>query len=345
MKVPTKLTLCAAALSVAVAIGAPTASMAKVEGPSVFWKMSLWGKPRAFTKGVEVLSKRLAEETGGKFKLKIFYGSQLSKPKENLDGLRVNAFELTMACNFYHPGKTATLMVLSLPFLPMADFETAARVRHGLYKHPSVVKEIARWNGLIYTSSHIPQYEFMGRGEPPLKLEDWKGLRVRAGGGIGLAMEKLGAVRQTMPATEVYTAIQRGTVDAVSFPFSYAHAAYKVDEVAKWYTANLSPGTADCPIIFNSKAYAKLPKQYQDLLWSLRDEVTAAYQKVYAAADQKYVPRFKKALTEIKYDDATLSTFRKIAGRPIWDAWVNDNKGRFDAQAVLDLVLKLAVSK
>ena len=46
--------------------------MAKVDGPSVFWKYSLWGKRRAFTEGAETLSKRLAEETNGKFKLKIF---------------------------------------------------------------------------------------------------------------------------------------------------------------------------------------------------------------------------------------------------------------------------------
>ena len=46
--------------------------LAKVDGPAVFWKFSLWGKKRAFTEGAETLSKRLSEETDGKFKLKIF---------------------------------------------------------------------------------------------------------------------------------------------------------------------------------------------------------------------------------------------------------------------------------
>ena len=45
-----------------------TIVLAKVDGPSVFWKYSLWGKRRAFTEGAETLSKRLAEETNGKFK-------------------------------------------------------------------------------------------------------------------------------------------------------------------------------------------------------------------------------------------------------------------------------------
>ena len=47
-----------------------TIVVAKVDGPSVFWKFSLWGKRRAFTEGAETLSKRLAEETDGKFKFR-----------------------------------------------------------------------------------------------------------------------------------------------------------------------------------------------------------------------------------------------------------------------------------
>ncbi len=340
MKRFTRAALGAAAIMLG-SVALPQAGLAaNVEGPAVFWKFSVWGKPRAFTKGPELLAERLAEETGGKFQLKIFYGDQLSKAKENLDGLKVNAFEGALACNFYHPGKTPALMVMSLPFLPMKDFDTAVKVRHALYDHPAVADEMSVWNAMVYTSTHLPQYEFMGTGEPPKKLEDWKGLRVRAGGGVGLAMEELGAVRQSMPATEVYTALQRGSADAVSFPFTYAHAAYKLHEVASWYTGNLKPGTADCPILFNKAAYEKLPDQYKELLQSLRDDVVTVYRSAYTKADEKNLPIFKEALTEVTYDEGTLAGFREAAGQPIWDRWVQDNQEKFDAKGVLDTVLK-----
>ena len=345
MKSITKLALGAAAMAMALSAGSVPVMAANVDGPSVFWKFSVWGKPRAFTSGIEKLAERLDAETGGNFKLKIFYGAQLSKSKENLDGLKVNAFEAATICNFYHPGKTPALMVMSLPFLPLKDFDVSVKVRHGLFEHPILVEEFAKWNAMTYASTHLPQYEFMGRGAAPEKLSGWKGLRVRAGGGIGLAMEKLGAVRQAMPATEVYTAIQRGTADAVSFPFSYAHGAYKIHEVAEWYTVNLTPGTSECPILFNKTAYENLPSQYQDLLWSLRDEVTATYADAYAAADKKYVPIFEAELKGVKYDAATLSAFQAEAGQPVWDEWVASNKDKFDAQGVLDHVLKLAGAK
>lgn len=317
-------------------------AVAKIDGPEVNWRFSTWGKQRAFTEGVEYLAKRLADETGGKFKLKVFYGEALSKARENLDGLKINAFEGAHFCNFYHPGKNPAYMVFALPFLPLADWKQSAAVRNELPKHPALKADLERWNAVHYASTLLPQYEFMGKGKPPLKLEDWKGLRVRAGGGIGDAMEKLGATRQTVTATETYTALERGTMDAVSFPFSYAHFSYKFNEVTDWYTANMSPGTTECPIVFNKTAHEKLPAQYKKLLESLRDEVTQVFIREYEKADKINVPKLEKSHKKIVYDEATLKEFHRIAGKPVWDKWISDNKDKFDAKGVFDAVWEIA---
>jgi len=338
MKRLAKSILMAAALTLAAFSGAPAAN---VDGPDVFWKWSTWGNPRAFTAGVEKLAERVAEETDGKFKIQIFYGGQLAKSKENLDGLKNNAFEGAMFCNFYHPGKNPSFMVFSLPFLPLGDFQVSAHVRNTLFEHEALQADMAQWNAIPYVATLLPQYEFLGVGEPPLTLADWKGLRVRAGGGIGLAMEVLGATRQTVPASETYTLMQRGAVDAVSFPYTYAHVSYKINELATWYTSNLSPGTSECPMVFNKKAFEALPQQYQDLLMGLKGEVAQAMIDKYLAADAKNLPEFEKSMTKIVYDDATLAEFSAVAGKPVWDKWVADNQDKFDAQGVLDRLWEL----
>ena len=323
----------AAVLAFAGTTGAPAAN---VEGPEVFWKWSVWGNPRAFTAGVERLSERVAEETDGKFKIQIFYGEQLAKSKENLDAIKNNAIEGAFFCNFYHPGKNPAFMVFSLPFIPLGDWEVSAYVRNKLLEHPALKADMDQWNAMTYVATLLPQYEFLGIGEPPETLEDWKGLRVRAGGGIGDAMEVLGATLQTVPASETYTLMQRGAVDAVSFPYTYAHVSYNIHELADWFTANMSPGTSECPMIFNKTAFEALPPQYQDLLMGLKDEVTQTMIDRYKSADEKNLPMFEEGMTKVTYDDATLEQFREVAGEPVWKQWVEDNKGKFDAQGVLD---------
>jgi TRAP-type C4-dicarboxylate transport system substrate-binding protein len=168
------------------------AQAAEVEGPEVKWNVSLWGKERAFTAGFEKLKEVVEAKTDGKFQMELHYGAALSKSRENLDGISVGAFEAAMTCNFYHPQKNPALMVLTMPFLPMASWDDNRKIRDAVYNHPAVQKEHEQWNAMLYMSSYLPQYEFLGKGEPPMKLDDWKGKTVRAGGGLGSAMKGAG---------------------------------------------------------------------------------------------------------------------------------------------------------
>ncbi|WP_416899323.1 MAG: TRAP transporter substrate-binding protein DctP [Minwuia sp.] len=310
-----------------------------VDGPEVTWNHSLWGKPRAFTKGLEWLSEQLAERTGGKFKYNLNYGG-LSKPKENLDGIEIGAFEAANFCNFYSPDRTPASMIFSLPFLPIGDWKVRIEASDAYYQHPAVKKEMAGMNAMIYMAGVLPQYEFLGRGKPPRKLEDWNGLKVRAGGGVADAMSKLGATLQTVPATEVYTLLERGTVDAVSFPYTYAHAAYKVHEVADWYTANFQPGTADCPTVFNLDAWNALPQQYKDLLMELKMGVYEKQKEAYLAADEVNLPLFKEKLEEVRFTEDELAEFQAQVGKPLWkESFVDRYADRLPTQELLDFLL------
>ncbi len=320
----------------------PAAVAAEVDGPDVFWKISMWGNPRALSVGMEELAVKAAEATDGKFKIKIFYGAQLSSNRENLDGLKLNAFEGAAICNFYHPGKNPAWMVFSLPFLPLGDPAVDKYVRTKLMEHPAIVADMERWNAMPYVSGLLPQYEILGKGAPPLTLEEWKGLRVRAGGGLGSAMEKLGAVKQTLPAGESSTAFQRGALDAAAFPYTYAHVSFKIADEADWYTSNLAPGTSECGWVFNKTAYEALPPQYQELLMDNRDMVMDMEQAAYAEQDAINLPAFEKSMTKIVYTDEELERFRDIAGKPVWDEWIAANKDKFDSHGLFDAVWEYA---
>ena len=325
-------------LTAFVLFGVQTTVGQTVDGPRLNWDVSLWGKPRAGTAVADALAAVVEERTGGAWRLKLHYGEALSKARENLDGIAIEAFQAAMFCNFYHPRKNPALMVLTMPFLPMSDWDANRLIREAVYAHPAVVKEMARWNAMIYTSTFLPQYELLGRGEPPADLEGWKGLTVRAGGGLGQAMKLLGATPASSTATEVYTGVQQGTMDAASFPFTYGHVSYRIHEVAEWFTGNLSPGTADCPLVFGISAYRALPPQYKQLLADVKEEVISAQIQAYVDVDATNLPMLQESLREIRYTEAQLAQFRARAGQPVIDAWIDDNSRRFDALGLVEAV-------
>jgi TRAP-type C4-dicarboxylate transport system substrate-binding protein len=322
----------------------PSATAQEVKGPQVDWKLSLWGKRRAFTEGMEYVAAEADSRTGGKFTIKLFYGEQLSKSKENLDGISLGAFEAATFCASYHPGKNPPLNVLDLPFLPLENFDVMRKVHDAVYAHDASKEALAKWKAHIYMSNILPQYEYIGKGDPPQSIADFRGKRLRALGGMGEAAKLIGATPLTMPASETYTALQRGTVDAIGFPYSYTFSAYKLDEVGDWITTNMKLGTVNCPTVFNVDAYQKLPDQYKTLLEDLKPGAYRAIEKAYEAKDkineQNWSESGKPKMVKIPAKE--MDEFRRIAGKPVWDQWVADNKDDFPAQELLELVLKTA---
>ena len=306
------------------------------------WDMSLWGNPRAGTVAADTLARLVEERTEGAWQINRHYGEAISKSRENLDGIAIGAFEVAMICNFYHPQKNPALMVLTMPFLPMETIENSKKIRKAVYSHPAVVAELERWGAMIYTSTYLPQYEFMGRGEPPRTIEDWRGMTVRAGGGIGHAMRLLGATPTSSTATEVYTGVQQGTMDAAAFPFTYSHVSYRIHEVSDWFTSNLAPGTADCPIVIAKQAYDALPEEYRVLLADIREEVDAAQIQAYLDVDVENLPMLQESLIETTYTAELRAELRESVGKSVIDAWIADHESDFDARGLVQLVFESA---
>ena len=111
-------------LTVGLIFGGPvdsvkTSALAANHGKKVSWNLSTWGKRRAFTEGIEAVSAYVADKSDGHFTIKINYGGTLSKPRENLDGISLGAFEAATFCASYHADKNKAVTVLELPFLPI----------------------------------------------------------------------------------------------------------------------------------------------------------------------------------------------------------------------------------
>lgn len=321
------------------AVAAATVAFAG-EALAVEWNASLWGSRRAFTEHVEKLAELVAEKSGGDFTINISYGG-LSNNRENLDGISFGAFEMAQFCAGYHPDKNRAITVLELPFLGVANLDEEVAVSHAVYDHPAVVEEMAQWNAMMVMTSPMPQYNLVGTGEPRDELSEFDGMRVRATGGLGKAFAAVGGVPTSVTSSEAFQAMQSGVVDTVAFA-QHAHLSFGTINEATWWTANLNPGTVNCPVVANIDAYEALSDEHKAIFDESVDESIAFYLENYAQLLARWDSVLaEKNVTKVEISDEELSKFREVAGKPIHDEWIADMEAQgMPGQELYDLVFK-----
>ncbi len=327
MKLLTKVSL------VAVSVGFATETFAEE------WNVSVWGKRRAFTEHVEKLAELVSAKTGGEFTMNISYGG-LSKNKENLDGISIGAFEMAQFCAGYHRDKNRVVTVLELPFLGVETLEQEVAVSSAVYAHPAAADEMAQWNAKLLMTSPMPQYNLVGTGEPRDTLEDFNGMRVRATGGLGQAFKSVGAVPTSVTATEAYQAMESGVVDTVAFA-QHAHLSFGTINQADWWTANLNPGTVNCPVVVNIDAYEGLSADHRAALDGSIEEALDHYLDNYGKLLAKWdTVLSEKGVKKVEIADSVIQEFRAKAADPIRDAWIADMEAQgIPGQELYDLVM------
>uniref|UniRef100_UPI003B51C54A C4-dicarboxylate TRAP transporter substrate-binding protein n=1 Tax=Roseovarius indicus TaxID=540747 RepID=UPI003B51C54A len=308
------------------------------EAMATEWNVSVWGKRRAFTEHVEKLAELVAEKTDGEFTMNVSYGG-LSKNRENLDGISIGAFEMAQFCAGYHPDKNRLITVLELPFLGVENLDQEVAVSHAVYDHPAVQDEMAQWNAKLLMTSPMPQYNIVGTGEPRDSLEDFEGMRVRATGGLGEAFEAVGAVPTSVTATEAYQAMESGVVDTVAFA-QHAHLSFGTINQADWWTANLNPGTVNCPVVVNIDAYESLSDAEREALDSSVPEAIDHYLANYGELLKRWDEVLEeKGVEKVTISDEELAAFREKAADPIREQWIEDMEGQgLPGQELYDLV-------
>ena len=303
------------------------------------WNVSVWGKRRAFTEHVHKLGELLEQKTNGEFTLNISYGG-LSKNRENLDGISIGAFEMAQFCAGYHADKNRVVTVLELPFLGVENLAQEVAVSAAVYAHPAATEEMAQWNAKLLMTSPLPPYNLVGTGEPRTTLRAFEGMRVRATGGLGKAFAAAGSVPTSVTATEAYQAMESGLVDTVAFA-QHAHLSFGTINQADWWTANLNPGTVNCPVVVNIDAYESLSDAHREALdgsvQEALDHYVANYGELLAKWDSVLA---EKGVTKVEISADVIDAFRAKAADPIRDTWIADMEAQgLPGQELYDLVM------
>lgn len=244
---------------------------------------------------------RVEALTGNKVRFTHFPAQQLVKQNEALSAVQRRVVDIVLI----NPGLFPTEFALTgVAFLPNG-YDTVAhggKALQELFKQPAIVEEFRKAGVRVLLIEPLDAYEAL-TNRPVSRPADLKGFKLRAAGEGQLgATRALGATPATIAAPEMYTSMQRGTIEGVLFGYSISKS-YKLDEVAKYGTlganiayahvlycvteASWSAWPADLQASMTKAAMEVMPKAWQELDKSTLDVIAAFRKSGVAITDVK----------------------------------------------------------
>lgn len=97
-------------------------------------------------------------------------------------------------------------------------------------------------------------------------VEDLKGLKMRIPGFAGEVLAKLGAKPVNIPAGELYTALERNTIDALEWVGPSLDLRMGFHKIAPYYYTGWHEPATELQFMVNEKAFNSLPADLQNIL-------------------------------------------------------------------------------
>ncbi len=289
--------------------------------------------------------KQMEDATSGAVQFEAYYSNTLIKAQDAWEAVKADLADVAQVMFVFTPGMfSLTHELISLPFLPMSTAEAGSAVLWRNYeKYPSVQKQFAD-NKVVLLWAASPNL-LVTTNKLVKTMDDIKGMKIRTPPGSATEMVKaLGAVPVAVPMPDTYLNLQKGVVDGAIVTWE-AILTFKFYEVAKYYTIAPLLSNGFCQA-FNIQKWNSLDTETQKQIMSVCGlKGSKFWGNGFNSTEDAVSPIIKERKYDmIKYTvpPDELAKWRKIAGEPLWDAWVKaeEAKGHPEARDILNDTIK-----
>ena len=268
-----------------------------------------------YTRDFAAWIKAVNARAAGRFKIILVGGPEVIPTYEQADAVRTGVVHMVFGPGTYYLGHVPEIEALFASNLP--PWETRANGGVALLDRLHRAKL-----GVTYLArTHFIAFHIFTRHAPGLSdagVPDLSQRRIRGGPVWRDFITSLGAVFVNVPAPDIYTALERGMIDGISWPvvglqdFSWdKHIKYRVD-----------PGvySSDMGIIFNARRWDALPADVRELLSeAVIDYERVSYERFLALSTEAAVQLQQDGMQTVSLADTGESAYRQLAFDVIWD--------------------------
>ena len=166
--------------------------------------------------GAEVMAKRVAEATGGKFQIQVFAAGEIVPGPGVFDAVKDSTVEMAHTASYYFFGKDPTYAFDGAVPFGMNNRQIDAWYRHG--NGSKLMGDLFAKSNIVSIPCGNTGTQMGGWFRKEIKTAaDLKGLKMRIGGFAGAVLTKLGSVPQQIPGGDIYPALEKGTIDAAEW--------------------------------------------------------------------------------------------------------------------------------
>ena len=328
----------------ALLMGAPYIRNAEA-AKSTTWKVqSSWDAGTTGFKLFEEWANSFKEKSGGELAIKPFPAKAVAADNNALfDAVRTGVLQAMNPFTLYWSGKIpASVFLSSYPAGPdqTSHWDT---MFYGLGML-EMTRDIFKKFGLYYVGPIQHDANIIHSKKPVTSLKQLKGMKVRLPGGmVAQVFEKFGVSTTSMPGSDIYPALEKGTIDAADYVGPAINWDLGFAEVTKYIICMGPPGQTSLyqpvdlmDMTVNMGAWKRLSKQMktfvQDQVQTYSVHHFVTIQKANVDAMEKFL---KKGTTVSRLSADDVTQFRKAA-IPVWYQWAKKNK---DAARIFKLQL------
>lgn len=211
----------------------------------------------------ETFASRVKELTNGGLIIHVKAAGEVVPPLEVMGAVQNKTVQMGHSASYYYFGKDATFAFdAAVPFGMNARQHNAWMLHGGGME---LMREFFKDYNIVNFLGGNTGTQMGGWYKKEIKsLADLNGLKVRTSGFAGKVMSKLGVVPQQIPGGEIYTALEKGTIDGVEWVGPYDDEKLGFYKVApNYYYPGWWEGGANLSFYVNAEEYAKLPESYK----------------------------------------------------------------------------------
>jgi len=276
------------------------------------------------------LAKLLEEMSGGNFTIRVEGAEKHKAAFGILDMVKGGQYDMGHSASYYWKGKDmAMVFFTSVPF-GMTASEQYAWFYYG--GGMELMQEAYDKYKVISLPGGNTGVQMGGWFRKEINsLEDLKGLKMRIPGLAGEVFAKLGVNVTNIPPGELYTSLDRGTIDALEWVGPAMDIKMGFHKIAPYYYTGWHEPASEMQFLINKKAYEKLAPEYKAMLDTAIKAVTA---EMYIENFAGSVDAWSQMKTE--FPDIKVKTFPK----PVLKAMKEAADSLYDSYAEQDALFR-----